>query len=301
MATARSKLKTLHKLAARFNEASHPRYPKGHPMGGKFMKSDDEIPLQLPIERQMPGRKTTTLLELSAIAADDTGNLSEDELERLCTVRNGTNSYEEFLATPADKLFDPQEIPVPRILYAGKRVQMTLSNSGNVAFSVDSSYHVREQEEESPEEQEMLAEMGFEYKKPRKPSEELAGMESIFSRFLSSPSADQVLSNTPANESTERHNMRVKHYTKAGFMTVQRYGDRVDFMAMDNRSNQTDFAPVPGRENIFIRGKEIKKEEITGGEDDFGNPPRSSEGGVARALARRAAARARTGREPRPR
>lgn len=38
MATAKSKLNALRKLAdKKFNADAHPRYPKGHPMGGQFM------------------------------------------------------------------------------------------------------------------------------------------------------------------------------------------------------------------------------------------------------------------------
>ena len=99
MATARTKLRTLLKLAGKFNEAAHPRYLSGHPLGGQFMKSDDKIPLSLPNGRSILGRQTTTLLELSAIAAMDTGNLSEDEVERLHLVRNRFDSFEDFLAT----------------------------------------------------------------------------------------------------------------------------------------------------------------------------------------------------------
>lgn len=37
MVTAKAKKAALHKLASTFDSGLHPRYPKGHPMGGKFM------------------------------------------------------------------------------------------------------------------------------------------------------------------------------------------------------------------------------------------------------------------------
>lgn len=239
MATARNKLKTLHKLAAsKFNEAAHPRYPQGHPLGGQFMKSDDEIPLSLPNGRSIPGRQTTTLLELSAIAASETGNLSEDEVKRLHLVRNGCDSFEDFLNKPYK--LNTDDLMEDNVLYAGSRVEMAVSTLGEVVFSVDNSLSV-------PKGREIT----------NKPSEELIGMQSIFSQFLQSKAGNRVLANHPTLDTIERQQMRFKHYEKAGFMTVED-GALGNFMAMDNRTNPKKFAQIDTHEDYLIKGKKVK-------------------------------------------
>lgn len=241
MVTARSKLKTLHKLAAKFNEAAHPRYPKGHPLGGQFMRTDDQIPLQLPNGRSIPGRQTTTLLELSAIAADETGNLSEDEVKRLHVVRNGFDSFESCLNSPINK---------DTILYAGERVVLSVISSRDVRFTVDDKYIVKTDSDAKP-----------------KPSEELIGMQSIFDRLLVSKAGDAVFSNSPANESKSRHEMRIKHYVKSGFIPTPSRNVYV----LDNRKNQADFVECLNHPELLVRGNETKPNPYHFDEDSNGS------------------------------
>lgn len=241
--SARSALATLKKVAAgKFNEAVHPRYPSGHPLGGQFMKGNDiedrPIPLIIPPYLGIPGRQTTTLLELSAIAADSSGQLTEDEVNRLHCVRNGFDSFEDFLEAPHSTDEDAYQDP---FLYLGKRVAMTMSDEGEIVFTIDGSAR---------------AEGGT------KPSEELIGMQSVFTEYLKSPASKRLLFNTPLYDTKERFDMRVKHYQKNGFISISDQKHlpariRTKIMFLDNRFKPQTFLPLPTLLRVAVRGKEV--------------------------------------------
>lgn len=238
MVSARTKLNSLKKLAAsKFSESAHPRYPKGHPMGGKFMpKSVAAVDISAPIPIKMQGgadgvkkgRKTTTLLELSAIGADETGELYSNELTRLISVRNGFDSFEDFLqASPTGE---------PQLLFVGARVRMLAASSGSIVFTVDRSSSVQ------------LGHTSI------KPSRELIEMQQIFDTYLKSKAGNRMLSCNPVLDTSERFNTRIKHYAKNGFVSA---GDLPGLpinevpllnlenpMFLDNRKNPQTFVEI---------------------------------------------------------
>lgn len=228
-------------LASRFNPEDHPRYPKGHPLGGQFIKAEhNAIALSVPSSREIYGRKTTTLLELSAIAADTTGKLTENEVSRLHLVRNGFDSFEDFLESPHELEEESYQDPM---LYAGKRVIMTISDEGDVIWTIDGSARA--------------------IKSGTKPSEELIGMQSIFSEYLKSPASKRLLFNTPLYDTKEQFEMRVKHYERNGFISVKNFKNlperlrKSDVMFLDNRFMPQTFIPLPANPRIAVRGKEV--------------------------------------------
>lgn len=178
MTSARSRLNALRKAAAQkhgaaaFDSALHPRYPKGDSRGGQFApKSLEYEPISIRTEfiENVLGRKTTTLLELSAIGADSTGQLTDDEIDRLNVVRNDKNSFEEFLASPPPI---HSYLSNESFLFAGSRVKMMVSGMGSVSFSVDDSYENYEDYGTTLE--------------GKTPSQELLGMQQIFKEYLNS-------------------------------------------------------------------------------------------------------------------
>lgn len=199
------------------------------------------IALVVPNTREIYGRKSTTLLELSAIAADDSGKLTENECDRLHLVRNGFDSFEDFLESPhstdEDSYMDP-------MIYAGKRVLMTVDDEGEVVFTIDGS-HSR-------------TETGS-----VKPSEELIGMQSIFKEYLRSPVSKRLLTNTPLYDTKEKFETRTKHYKSNGFISLadqKQLPSRLrkdDLMFLDNRFKPQTFLPLPSHPRVAVRGKEV--------------------------------------------
>lgn len=264
MASARKKLNILRKLAAaKFNEAEHPRYPKGDLRGGQFVakaeratkhpgcssrdcsrdESTKSIRLKYHPNIEPPlGRKTTTLLELSAIGADSSGHLTYTELCRLDLIRNRKRSFEEFLKSPPD-------LRDMAFLFYGNRVKMTVTGGGSVAFSVDHGFTVDDRMERKV-----------------KPSQELIEMEQIFQEYLKSRAGQRVLSCVPILDDKDRFNMRVKHYKKSGFITLweipeikqhmDRYGSITAAypMVFDNRPNPDSFIHVIDYPDVMVKG-----------------------------------------------
>lgn len=242
--SARSKLNALKKVASqKFNSDAHPRYPAGHPLGGQFMPKNggtSPIPLSVPSNRTIMGNKTTSLLELSAIGVDESGTLNASQLDRLHAIRNGKNSFEDFLASPPDIRDDS-------VLFAGERVQMSVTDSGSVGFSVDDQVTLMTKASAR-----------------NKPSRELAEMQQVFGDYLKAPASDRVLSCNPIFDTKERFEARVKHYKKNGFVNVSELSrednsdSNDDLMFLDNRRNPDTFIPIPDCPGISVRGTYYK-------------------------------------------
>lgn len=240
MISARKKLNILRKVAAaRFDESKHLRHPAGSNKGGQFMSKEESASIPVQSEIAPLGRPSTTLLELSAIGADASGKLSTEQITKLNLIRNGRDSFEEFLDSA------PESVDKFATLFAGERVNMGMSTRGAVYFMVDES---------TSNYDDLLGDSP-------KPSKELAEMAQIFTEFLSRPVGKRYLSCEPTYDTFERFAARVKHYQKNGFVGIPQLIGFDDFeedefpMFLDNRHNPKTFIPAGYYDQIQVKGR----------------------------------------------
>lgn len=159
---------------------------------------------------RLKGNRVVSEQELKLAGIADANNLTKADLDRINRLRNGSDSYEDFLGSPPDfdgknetndiggKKFKTDYVTNDVVIYHSDRVVLLVMNDGAVDFKVDGKMDASQRSTTDI------------------PSSDLREMARAWNSFIDSPAGKRKMWTTPVY-GDGRGDTRTKLYKKRGF------------------------------------------------------------------------------------